>query len=372
MNTTERYCRLVRDGKATTLFLLGTWQLAHLGPIDAALAAQDLQASLITLDGAALDTLDTAATLALLRRVVAAGATIGQFANFKENHAEVIDLVRARMNEPAIESVRHHRSAVTALGVWAFELRDLLAGHLDFLGRSAFELCNVALYPRTLRLSALTAQFEQVCLNAIPVVVLVTFLVGVVLAYLLGLQTEKYGANVFVVDGVAIGISRELSPIMVAVVVAGRSGAAFTAQLGTMLLTEEIDAIRTLGLSPMRVLVVPRLVALAVALPLLVFVGDVAGIAGGMTVAGPMLGIAPTTFLTRLHSALPLTHVAEGLGKAAVFAVFVAIIGCRMGMSVDRDTRSIGINTTSTVVQSIVVVILLDALFAIFFEELNI
>jgi phospholipid/cholesterol/gamma-HCH transport system permease protein len=261
---------------------------------------------------------------------------------------------------------------LAALGVQAFELRDLLAGHLAFLGRSACELANAALRPHTLRLRALTAQFEQVCLNAIPVVVLVTFLIGVVLAYLLGLQTEQYGANIFVVDGVAIGTCRELSPIMVAVIVAGRSGAAFTAQIGTMLLTEEIDAIRTLGLSPMRVLVVPRLFALAVALPLLVFVGDVAGIAGAMTVAGPMLDITPTTFLTRLHSALPLRHVAVGLGKAAVFAVFIAVIGCRMGMSVSRDARSIGISTTSTVVQSIVVVMLLDAFFAIFFEELNV
>src|SRR5258706_7516541 len=147
--------------------------------------------------------------------------------------------------------------------------------------------------PRTLRLKALTVQFEQVCLNAIPVVVLVTFMIGVVFTYLLGIQTEQYGVNIYVVDGVAIGTSRELSPIMVAVIVAGRSGAAFTAQLGTMLLTEEIDAIRTLGLSPMRVLVVPRLFALAVALPLLVSVGDVAGIAGAMTVADPMLDITP-------------------------------------------------------------------------------
>jgi phospholipid/cholesterol/gamma-HCH transport system permease protein len=372
MNMTEPYCRLVRDGQTATLFLLGTWQLAHLGPIDAALAAEDLPASRVTLDGAALDTLDTAATLALLRRVAAAGATIEQLANFKQTHAEVIDVVRARMDESAIEPVQRRRGALATLGVRAFELRDLLAGHLDFLGRSACELANVALRPHTLRLRALTAQFEQVCLNAIPVVVLVTFLIGVVLAYLLGLQTEQYGVNIFVVDGVAIGTCRELSPIMVAVIVAGRSGAAFTAQIGTMLLTEEIDAIRTLGLSPMRVLVVPRLVALAVALPLLVFVGDAAGITGAMTVAGPMLDITPTTFLTRLHSALPLRHVAVGLGKAAVFAVFIAVIGCRMGMSVSRDARSIGISTTSTVVQSIVVVILLDAFFAIFFEELNV
>jgi phospholipid/cholesterol/gamma-HCH transport system permease protein len=122
----------------------------------------------------------------------------------------------------------------------------------------------------------------------------------------------------------------------------------------------------------MRVLVVPRLLALVVALPLLVFVGDVAGIVGAMAVAGPMLDIMPSTFLTRVHGALPLSHVVVGLGKAAVFALFIAIIGCRMGMSVSRDARSIGISTTSTVVQSIVVVILLDAFFAIFFKELDI
>jgi phospholipid/cholesterol/gamma-HCH transport system permease protein len=372
MNTTERYCRLARDGQSATLFLVGTWQIAHLGPIDAALAAEDLPASRVTLDGAALDTLDTAATLALLRRVVAAGATIEQLANFKETHAEVIDVVRTRMDETAIEPVQRRWGAFAALGVRAFEFRDLVAGHLDFLGRSACELASVVLCPRTLRLRALTAQFEQACLNAIPVVLLVTFLMGVVLAYLLGLQTEKYGANIFVVDGVAIGTCRELAPIMVAVMVAGRSGAAFTAQIGTMLLTEEIDAIRTLGLSPMRVLVVPRLLALVVALPLLVFVGDVAGIVGAMAVAGPMLDIMPSTFLTRLHGALPLRHIVVGLGKAAAFALFIAVIGCRMGMSVSRDARSIGITTTSTVVQSIVVVILLDAFFAIFFKELDI
>jgi len=218
----------------------------------------------------------------------------------------------------------------------------------------------------------LTAQLEQVCLDAIPVVVLVTFLIGVVFAYLLGLQSEKYGANIYIVDGVGIGTCRELSPIIVAVIIAGRSGAAFTAQLGTMLLTEEIDAMRALGLAPMQVLVMPRLIALAVALPLLVFVGDVASIGGAMAVAGPMLDVTPTTFITRLHTALPVRHVVVGLGKAPVFALFIAVIGCYMGMNASRDTRSIGINTTSTVVQGIVAVILLDAFFAVFFNEVDI
>jgi phospholipid/cholesterol/gamma-HCH transport system permease protein len=251
------------------------------------------------------------------------------------------------------------------------DFRALMTGHLDFFGRSAAALGDIALRPRALRLKELAVQFQHVCIEAIPVVVLVTFLIGVVLAYLFGMQAEKYGANIFVVDGVAIGTSRELSPIIVAVIVAGRSGAAFTAQLGTMRLTEEIDAIRTLGLSPMQVLAIPRLLALIVALPLLVFVGDVSSMAGAMTVANPLLDITPTTFLERLHTALRLEHVIIGLLKSAVFAAFIAIIGCRMGMTVSRDSRAIGISTTSTVVQCIVSVILLDAFFAVLFQELG-
>jgi phospholipid/cholesterol/gamma-HCH transport system permease protein len=203
------------------------------------------------------------------------------------------------------------------------------------------------------------------------VVALVTFLIGVVMAYMLGLQAEKYGANIFVVDGVALGMTREFSPLIVATIMAGRSGAAFTAQLGTMKLTEEIDAIRTLGLDPAQVLVLPRVLALVLTLPLLVFVGDVAGLAGAAMMANSTLDITPQAFMSRLHVALSPRHYAIGIGKAPVFALFIAIIGCRMGMSVSRDTRSIGINTTSTVVQGIVAVILLDAIFAVIFQELD-
>ena len=163
----------------------------------------------------------------------------------------------------------------------------------------------------------LFAQLGQVGVNAIPVVALVTFLIGVVMAYMLGLQAEKYGANIFVVDGVALGITREFSPLIVATIMAGRSGAAFTAQLGTMKLTEEIDAIRTLGLSAPQVLVVPRVLALVITLPLLVFVGDVAGLAGAMVMSNLTLDITPQTFIERLHVALAPRHYVIGLAQGA-------------------------------------------------------
>jgi phospholipid/cholesterol/gamma-HCH transport system permease protein len=371
MSASARDCWLERSGGQATLFLAGAWHLPRISEIDAALATAGIPASPLVLDGAALTTLDTAAALALLQRISAAGGSIERLANLSVSHTRVIEAVRGRLGETGAQAPRGRHGVLALLGMHVLDLRALMLGHLDFLGRSAAALGDAALRPRALRMKELAVQFNHVCIEAIPVVVLVTFLIGVVLAYLFGMQAEKYGANIFVVDGVAIGTTRELSPIIVAVIVAGRSGAAFTAQLGTMVLTEEIDAIRTLGLSPMQVLVIPRLLALIVALPLLVFVGDLSSMAGAMTVANPLLDITPTTFIERVHSSLRLQHVIVGLTKAAVFAVFIAIIGCRMGMTVSRDSRAIGISTTSTVVQCIVAVILLDAFFAILFQELG-
>ncbi|MEI7446976.1 MAG: ABC transporter permease, partial [Burkholderiales bacterium] len=257
------------------------------------------------------------------------------------------------------------------LGRAGHALAQLLVGHVTFFGRVMVELAGTVARPATLRRHELAAQLAQAGVSAIPVVALVAALIGVVFAYLLGLQAERYGANIFVVDGVALGMTREFSPLIVATIVAGRSGAAFTAQLGTMRLTEETDAIRTLGLSAERVLVVPRVLALMVALPVLVFVGDVAGLAGAMTISAAMLDVTPHTFVERLHVELDPIHYLIGLGKAPFFALAIAVIGCRMGMDVSRDTRSIGINTTSTVVQGIVAVIVLDAVFAVLFERMG-
>jgi phospholipid/cholesterol/gamma-HCH transport system permease protein len=371
MSTAARDCWLEESDGQATLFLSGAWRLPRIAEIDAALAAAGIPASSLVLDGAALTTLDTAAALALLQRIGGAGASIGRLANFTARHLRVIEAVLGRLGDIGAEAPRPRHRALAALGMHVLDFRALMVGHLDFFGRSAAAIGDLARRPRALRMKELAAQFQHVCIEAIPVVVLVTFLIGIVLAYLFGMQAEKYGANIFVVDGVAIGTTRELSPMIVAVIVAGRSGAAFTAQLGTMRLTEEIDAIRTLGLSPMQVLVIPRLLALVIALPLLVFVGDISSIAGAMTVANPLLDITPTTFLERVHWGLRVEHVIVGLAKAAVFAAFVAMIGCRMGMSVSRDSRSIGISTTSTVVQCIVSVILLDAFFAVVFQELG-
>ncbi|WP_296755970.1 ABC transporter permease, partial [Thiobacillus sp.] len=193
-----------------------------------------------------------------------------------------------------------------------------------------------------------------------------------VFAYLLGDQAQQYGANIFVVDGLLLAILREISPVIVAVLVAGRTGAAITAQIGTMKITEEIDAIATLGLSPLAVLVIPRIVALLLAMPLLVFIGDIAGIAGGMLIAQEQLDISHHMFMDRLTDVILPKTLLVGLFKAPVFALFIALIACRMGLAVTRDARSVGANTTSTVVQSLVAIIILNAIFAVMFVKLEI
>jgi phospholipid/cholesterol/gamma-HCH transport system permease protein len=362
------YCRL----SGTTLSLSGQWSLARIADIDGELAAAALPAAPITLDGARLQGLDTASALALLVRLGSAGATIAGLSGVNRSHARVIEAVRARMDGDAPAPRRRGRRPLAALGFAAVKLGWKLHCHLEFLGRCVAALGEIARHPARLRWKELAAQIQHVCLEAIPVVALVTFLIGMVLAYLFGMQAEKYGASIFVVDAVAIGTSREIAPLLAAVIMAGRSGSAFTAQIGTMRLTEEIDALRTLGLSPMQVLVLPRLLASVLALPLLVFVGDVAALAGAMAISGPLLDVSPLTFIGRVDSELAFRHVAVGLAKGAVFGAVIALIGCRAGMTVGRDARSIGTSTTSTVVQGIVWVILLDALFAVLLQELGI
>lgn len=359
-----------RDG--ATLRLGGQWRLAGLADIETACAGLSLPAR-TTVDGRALAQIDSAAALVLLLALRRSGATELDWQGFSAAPARILERVRAHLDAAdAAPSAAAPMRPLARLGRQAALFGALLHGHLNFLGAAVSALGALLVRPSRLRHRELTVQIAQTGLNAIPVVALVTALIGVVFAYLLGLQAERYGANIFVVDGVGIGTTREFAPIIVAVIVAGRSGAAFTAQLGSMQLTEETDAIRTLGLSPLQVLVVPRVLALVLTLPLLVFVGDVMSLAGAMAIAGPMLDITPTAFLARLREALDLRHVLVGLVKAPVFALVIAVIGVRMGMTVARDTRALGVATTSTVVQSIVAVILLDAVFAVLLQAIGV
>ena len=218
----------------------------------------------------------------------------------------------------------------------------------------------------------IVSQIDSCGVLALPITALVNFLIGIVITYLLGNQLQYYGANLFVVDGIASSMTRELSPILVAIIVAGRSGSSFAAQLGSMRLNQEVEALEVMGLSADNILVIPRILALMIIMPLLVIVGDIFGILGGMVIGSLQLDIGVDNFIERLYQVLKLKNIYVGMVKAPFFALFISAIGCRLGLSAEPNSVSIGNNTTSTVVQSIVSVILLNAIFAVIFTNLGI
>src|SRR3954468_19150438 len=304
------------EGGTSVLYLRGAWRLAHLGAISRALNALPAGGrKRFVLDGTGLKELDTSAGFILSRHLVGIGCTESTVSarGFDPRHRKLLRLVHERMTCPPSAARSMHLGLVQRVGAATVRLGRLLSTHSAFLGVVVFETLALLRRPGRFRAKEAVAQFEAVGLDAIGIVALVTFLIGVVFAYLLGVQAQRFGAAIFVVDGVGLAICRELAPLLVAVIVAGRSGAAFTAQLGAMKVQEETDAIRTLGLSPIQVLVIPRLVAIVIGLPLLVFLGDLAGIVGGMLIGQWQLDIPPTAFAHRLHAVLPHSAVVIGL-----------------------------------------------------------
>lgn len=362
---------LVPHAQDTLVRVSGDWRLSSLAgfaPAPLALPGGD-----IVLDGADLGALDTSGALRLLEIIRDAGADPQQITavNFSAPHAAVLNLVVSNFAASAAVLPVAERTLLAHTGRSFLVLWGHVRGTLNFVGLLSMEMVHLMRRPEAFRRKEFAVQLEAGFVNAIVLAFSMMFLLGMVFAYLLGIQAEQYGASIFVVDGVALAMSRELAPVIVAILVAGRSGAAMTAQIGAMKVNDEIDAISVLGLSPYTVLAVPRILALLIALPLLVFIGDIAGILGGMVVAERQLGIGAAAFINRLNEVLPLETVMLGLVKAPVFALFIGVIACRMGFTVARDARSVGMNTTSTVVQSIVAVIVLNALFAIMFVELG-
>mgnify|MGYP001145230690 CR=1 FL=1 len=348
------------------LRLRGDWRLAALPGLDAALAAAHWPTGAASLDGGGLTGLDSAGLMLIHRHLRAAGIDWASLAmtGFDAEHLALIRLVTERLAGPVpVPSPRAGflaRVGRTVSGLWSE-----LPGMLALIGQIAEGLFDLVRRPREFRLREFFVQLQAVGLGALPIVAMMTFLIGVVFAYLLGIQIEKYGANIFIVDGVSLAVARELSPMLVAILVAGRSGAAFTAQIGAMKVTEEIDAISTLGLSPVKVLLLPRLLAIVVAMPLLAFFGDLMGVLGAAMVAATQLDITLHTFFVRMRDVLPVDTVTYGLSKTPAFAAAIALIACRNGFAVSRDARSVGERTTATVVASLMAVILINAAYAI-------
>jgi len=254
----------------------------------------------------------------------------------------------------------------TVSGVWN-QQRTLLG----FIGLTMQTLFTVLLNPRRWRVTSLVAHIEETGLDAIPIVALLTFLVGAVVAFLGATVLADFGATIYTVNLVAFSFLREFGVLLAAILLAGRTASAFAAQIGAMKSNEEIDAIRTLGLSPIELLVLPRVLAMLITLPILTFIGILSGILGGLVVCSLALDISPTMFFTILQRDIPVNHLLVGIGKAPVFAFLIAVIGCLEGFKASGSAQSVGEHTTSSVVQSIFMVILLDAIAALFFMEMG-
>lgn len=252
------------------------------------------------------------------------------------------------------------------LGLWS-QQRQLLA----FIGLVLATFFSLLLRPRRWRFTAMVAHIQQSGLNAVPIVALLTFMVGAVVAFLGATVLADFGATVYTIDLVAFSFLREFGVLLAAILLAGRTASAFTAQLGAMKSNEEIDALQAQGLDPIELLVLPRVMAMLISLPLLAFVGMLSGLMGGAVVAALSLDISVSQFITTLQKDVSVTHFLVGLSKAPVFAFVIAVIGCLEGFKVSGSAQSVGAHTTSSVVQSIFMVILLDAMAALFFMEMG-
>ncbi|WP_432696553.1 MlaE family ABC transporter permease [Marinobacterium sp. YM272] len=289
-----------------------------------------------------------------------------------ERRALLETLLRAMGREPA-PAAKKPAALLQALALLG-EQSEYLARHFwqlsGFVGLVLQTLAVVLPRPSRWRLTALVNQIHQTGLNAVPIVALLTFLVGAVVAFLGATVLGEFGAEIYTVNLVAYSFLREFGVILASIMLAGRTASAFTAQIGSMNANEELDALRTLGLSPIELLVVPRVLALLVTLPLLTFVAMISGLVGGAVVSVVSLDIALSQYLS-IVADVPLKHYLVGMVKAPVFAFVIAVIGCMEGFKVSGSAESVGRHTTSSVVQSIFMVILLDAVAALFFMELG-
>jgi len=366
-----------RDGDSLSVTLHGAWTTARIDRRAAALPRiSPGGARRARLDVAAVEAIDTAGAWLIYRTIK----------RLREAGVEVALEGKGTITAGLIETVARHDqpyppppkpdnplvALVLRLGSATIEVAKEARDLVNFLGLTLIVLTRLSFRPWRLRPVALFSHMERSGLNALPIVGLISFLVGVVLAYQGADQLARFGAQIFTVNLVGIGVLREMGILLTAIIVAGRSGSAYTAQIGTMKVNEEIDAMMVLGLDPVEILVVPRVLGLMLVMPLLAFYSDILGLAGGAVMAMATLDISLFQFVRQLNNAVPIWSFWAGIIKAPIFAFVIALVGCYEGLKVSRSAESVGRQTTRSVVESIFLVIVLDAGFSILFSVLGI
>lgn len=350
------------------LRLHGHWTLAHALAIADTLR-KDSRAH--SIDATAIGRLDSAGVLQLLRYARRNQLDFDAF-EFRDDHRALVAAIEDVADDrPKRKREYGFSAALARLGCAVEDNWKEIVALVSFLGENLVKLGRTLVQPRRLRLTATVYHMEQVGLDAVPLVILLSYLVGAVIAFLGATILADFGATILVVELVNIAFLREFGVLLTAILLAGRTASAFTAQIGAMVSREEVDAIRTLGLDPVDLLVTPRVLALLVMLPLLTFIAMIAGLLGGMSVGAFSLDIPPQAYYARMHETMQLRHFLVGMSKAPLFAIVIGLIGCLEGLQVKGTAQSVGERTTSSVVQTISLVIVIDALAAIWFMHMD-
>lgn len=361
---------LIRDGNI--FHLQGEWIAAHAAMCAALLEEQVLaQKEPSLLDASSLTRLDTTGAWLLIRTLKRHMGL--RLINMRPEYAALLE----EANAPLPEATAREKPSLLARlrSAYAGRVGEIYYRSLDgltFIGEFWANLAHAALHPRSIRLRSIVAQAQKVGVMASPLIALISFLIAIVLAYQGAAQLSKFGASIYTVDMVAISVLREMGVLLTAIMVAGRSGSAFAAELGVMKLNEEMDALKTTGLDPWKILVLPRIFALILMMPLLTMLANLTGLLGTGVLSVFNNGMTPLLFLERLQDAASPTHFWAGMIKAPVFGLIIGMVGCYHGLQVSNSAESVGKETTSAVVHAIFLVIFADAAFSIIFTELNI
>jgi phospholipid/cholesterol/gamma-HCH transport system permease protein len=362
-----------RDAAAFEVRCTGAWTVHGIAELDRHLDTLSWpEGGEVVVDGSALSSLDTSGAWMLQRTVRALekhGCTV-RVQGLRPEFGSLLALIASREIATDVP-VAATPGWLERLGRHARAGLRGAAGYFAFVGETFIALLHSIAHPRRFRWRVILHNMQSAGIDALPITGFLSFLLGLVIAYQGADQLQRFGANIFVVDLVALAMLRELSPLLTAIIVAGRSGSAYTAQIGTMKVTEEIDALRTIGVGAQEQLVLPKMAALVIVLPLLTVYTDITGVLGGMVMARAKLDITFPVFLDRLDEAIAISSYWTGIAKAPVFAMIIALVGCYRGFHVTGSAESVGEQTTMSVVQAIFLVIATDALFSIVFIWLD-
>ena len=367
----------IASGNGLALCAAGTWTAGFASQLEEIVAdAEKLTGSRpnISIDVSRVSRLDTfgAWLIERLRRNLTHGEVEAKIAGLSADYSSLVDEVRRVKAIPAAEvPTVTIAGMLDQVGRTMFGIGGTVVGLIDMLGAVLTASARVLRHPGSFRLTSTVHHLEQVCWHAVPIVILITFLIGCIISQQGIFHFRKFGADIFVVDMLGVLVLREIGVLLVAIMVAGRSGSAYTAELGSMKMREEIDALRTMGFDPIEVLILPRMLALIIALPILAFLGALAALYGGGLVAWLYGGVDPEAFLLRLRDAISINHFIVGMIKAPVMAAVIGIVACVEGLAVQGSAESLGQHTTSSVVKGIFFVIVMDGVFAIFFASIG-